>query len=293
MFRELLAAALCVGCGNVVNRASDAGSTADGRTSDGPIADGPSSDGRPPDGPTADAQVPMADVLGGTLRTGCVVALHMDEASWSGAAGEVTDDCGNDNSGTAVGTGTSTVATGVHGRAGSFSGAGCVEIPNAAALHGTTGLTLSTWMFPTQLDGGVNNANGLISKRNDTADQPEYSLSVWTGFRVYVDLDTANDRFASPSVISTNVWTQVTLVYDGTRAVDERTRVYLNGSLDATHAETSASLTPYTSALHVGCTPAPASGTQQGFVGKLDEVVIWNRALSETEVTQWYVNTKP
>src|SRR5882724_8516752 len=106
MFRELMAAALCVGCGNVVNRASDAGST--------------------PEGPTADAQVPMADVLGGTLRTGCVVALHMDEASWSGAAGEVTDDCGNDNAGTAVGTGTSTVATGAHGRAGSFSGAGCV-----------------------------------------------------------------------------------------------------------------------------------------------------------------------
>jgi len=260
MYRQFLAVAVCAGCGNVTTTASDAGPT---------------------------------DVLRGTLRTGCIVALHMDEASWSGAAGEVEDDCGNDNAGTAIGAGTSTVAAGAHGRAGSFSGDGCVEIANASALHGTTGLTLSAWMFPTQLDGGVHNANGVISKRNDVDDQPEYTLSVWTGDRVYVDLDTMNDRFASPRVISTNVWTQVTLVYDGTRAVDERTQVYLDGALDAMHGETSATLTAYTSALHVGCTPAPASNTQQGFVGKLDEVVIWNRALSEPEVTQWYDNTRP
>jgi hypothetical protein len=270
MHRQLLVVALCVGCGDVASPTSDGGPT-----SDGPVAN--------------------ADVLGGTLRNGCVLALHMDEAAWTGAAGEVKDDCGNDNAGTLSGTGTTTVAHGAHGRAGNFTGDGCIDIANAAALHGTTGLTLSAWMFPTMLDGGNNNANGLISKRNDANDQPEYSLSVWTGFRVYVDLDTPNDRFASPAVISTNTWTQVTLVYDGTLPLAKRAQLYISGRLDATQPETSASLTPYTSALHIGCTPAPSASppTQQGFIGQLDEVAIWNRPLTEDEVAQWYVNTKP
>ena len=33
--------------------------------------------------------------------------------------------------------------------------------------------------------------------------------------------------------------------------------------------------------------------TQQNFLGEIDEVVIWNRALSDAEIAQWYTNTKP
>ena len=36
-------------------------------------------------------------------------------------------------------------------------------------------------------------------------------------------------------------------------------------------AEALASLTPTTAPLHVGCMPAPAAGTQQNFVGEIDE----------------------
>src|SRR5262249_12083904 len=129
MQRQLLVLALCAGCGNV-------------------------RDPGPPDAP------PPAELLTGTLRTGCVLALHMDEAAWTGAAGEVKDDCGNDNPGTVIGQGTTTVASGVRGRAGSFSGNACIDIPDAAALHGTTGLTLSAWILPTKLNHG-NDANGI------------------------------------------------------------------------------------------------------------------------------------
>ena len=69
MQRWLVALALTAGCGTVQNPG-------------------------PPDG------APPVDLLSGTLRNGCVLALHMDEASWTGASGEVKDDCGNDNPGT-------------------------------------------------------------------------------------------------------------------------------------------------------------------------------------------------
>ncbi|HEU4732956.1 MAG TPA: LamG domain-containing protein [Kofleriaceae bacterium] len=242
---------------------------------------------------TSDAPPPR-DVLRGTLRDGCVVALHMDEPSWTGAPGEVKDDCGGDNPGTVVGQGTTTTAGGVSGRAGSFSGAACIEIPNADALHGTTGLTLSAWILPTKLNNG-DNANGVISKRNGRGDQPEYSLSVWIANHVYVDLDGETDEFSGTAVITERTWQQLTLVYDGSRPEAQRARIYVNGSLDVTMPEASASLTAYTSALHVGCMPAPTAmpPDDQHFIGELDEVVIWNRALGDSEITDWYNNTRP
>lgn len=277
MKRPLLAVALLVGCGKVENPAGDAG---------GPI-DGP--------GPGVDAGSGAGDLLTGTLRDGCMVALHMDEPSWSGTAGEVKDDCGNDNPGTASGPGTNTVAGGVRGRAGSFAGGGCIEIPNASTLHATTGLTMSAWVFPTAIDGGINNANGIISKRVDTNNQSEYGLSLWLRNHVWaaVDGDAEPDRLEGTVTITTQRWIQLTLVYDGTQLEAQRMRLYLNGSLDTTHRETSATLTAYNSVLHIGCMPAPAAGTQQNFVGQIDEVVLWNRALSEAEIMQWYTSTRP
>jgi hypothetical protein len=41
--------------------------------------------------------------------------------------------------------------------------------------------------------------------------------------------------------------------------------------------------------------PAPTAPTptQQNFIGEIDEVVIWNRALTDAEITQWYTTTRP
>jgi hypothetical protein len=258
MQRRLLLLALVAGCGTVV----------------------------PPG--TSDAPIGTPDLLSGTLRQGCVLALHMDEGSWSGATGEIRDDCGNDNPGTVKGS-ANTVANGVKGRAGSFSGNACIDIPDATALHGSTGLTLSAWILPTALNGV--DSNGVISKRVEMGNQSEYNLYVWTGNHVYVDLDGENDRFSGTAIISNNAWQQLTMVFDGTRMAAQRVRVYVNGSLDVTMPETSSSLTAFTSTLHVGC--MPAATTPQNFIGQLDEVVIWNRALSDAEITQWYATTKP
>jgi hypothetical protein len=246
-----------------------------------------------PDGQTTLDAPPVTEVLTGSLRTGCVLALHMDEASWSGISGEVKDACGNDNPGTLIGQG-NTVPNGAHGRAGSFSGNACIDIPNAETLHGTTGLTLSAWILPTKLNHG-SDANGIISKRTSGNNQNEYSVAVWIGDQVYVDLDGETDRFNGNAVILENMWTQITVVYDGALAATQRASVYLNGTLDVTRPETSAVLTKYASTLHVGCMPAPTAPdpTQQNFIGELDEVVIWNRALNNGEITAWYTATRP
>ena len=55
------------------------------------------------------------------------------------------------------------------------------------------------------------------------------------------------------------------------------------GTLDTT-------LPSYTAPVHIGCIPAPSAmpATQQTFVGDLDNVTIWNRALSDDEIAALY-----
>lgn len=240
------------------------------------------------DAPPVDTPTGFPDVLTGSLRQGCVLALHMDEDKWTGAPNEVVDACGGDNPGTLRGT-ANTVATGVKGRAGDFSGSACIDIPDANVLHGINGLTMSAWIYPKALN--ATDSNGVISKRTAMGNMSEYNLYVWTRNHAWVDLDNEMPRIEGNTAIANDAWTQITMVYDGTKPEAQRVRMYINEKLDLTTTDTKATLTAYTSTLHIGC--MPTATIQQNFIGQLDEVVIWNRALSEAELALWYNNTKP
>lgn len=225
----------------------------------------------------------------GTLRQGCAVMLRMDEASWSGP-GSVADTCGGDHAGTPSGT-IATAEAGVRGRAGQFPGDGCITIADAPALRAASELTMSAWVLPTALNDV--DAYGVISKRVDMASQSAYNLYLWTENHAWVDIEGNDDRFANQAQLANNRWTQLTVVFDGTRAPDQRVRVYIDGSFDVVGAEAAASIAPYTAPLQVGCMPSPSNQTMQYFVGLIDEVAVWTRALSDPEIVQWYTATKP
>lgn len=223
---------------------------------------------------------------------GCVVGLRMDEAAWTAQAGEVLDSCGGDNSGTAV-RGAQPIDDAARGRAGVFPvPSGCIQIANAPTLHATTALTLSAWVYPTALDGI--NPYGVIAKRTDFLfDDAEYTMFVWTDNTVWVDLDSRNDRNHGTRPLRNGQWQQITVVYDGTLPVLQRVTIYVDGVLDAVLRETSASLTPYPSALSVGCLPEiPAFIPQIALGGRIDDAGIWTRAFSAQEVDAWYQATK-
>jgi MSHA biogenesis protein MshQ len=223
---------------------------------------------------------------------GCVVGLPMNEPTWTGQAGEVLDSCGGDNRGTAV-QGAQPVDDAVRGRAGAFPvPSGCVQIADAPALHATTALTLSAWVYPTTLDGI--NPYGVIAKRTDfTMDDAEYTMFVWTDNTVWIDLDSRNDRDHGTRPLRNGQWQQITMVYDGALPIPQRVKIYVDGELDAMLRETSASLTPYPSSLSIGCLPElPATKPQIALGGRIDDAGIWTRAFSAAEVTAWYQATQ-
>jgi hypothetical protein len=99
-------------------------------------------------GRVADAGADAAVAFGAS----CAVGLAMDEAVWTGAAGEVLDSCGGGR-GTAV-QGAQDVDDTARGRTGEFPvPSGCLKIADAPALHATIALTLSAWVYPLALDG--------------------------------------------------------------------------------------------------------------------------------------------
>jgi Concanavalin A-like lectin/glucanases superfamily len=224
------------------------------------------------------------------LKKGCILKATMDEASWAGTGKPVVNACGS-GGGSVVGAGADTALDAERGRVGSFSMDACVDFPSTPELHGSTGLTMSAWVRPTGLNGV--DSNGVISKRNDKNAQSEFGLFVWTGSKVYVDLGNS-DRYQGTAVLSPNVWSQLTAVFDSSLPAADRVRLFINGVADplqhVTIGDLGTSLPSYDAPVHLGCTPAPSvvPPTNQTFRGQLDNVTIWNRALSADELTALY-----
>ena len=232
-----------------------------------------------PDGP------PAVD-----LTRGCALKAQMDETSWPATGNPVLNSCGGAG-GHLTGTGAMPSADAIRGLVGTFSGTACVDFASTAALHGTTGLTMSAWVRPTALDGQT--SNGVITKRMDRSVQSEYALFVWTGSHVWVDFGDS-DRFSGTATLSNNVWVQLTAEFDGTRPMTDRARLFINGVPDplqhTTIGNLDTTLPSYDAPVHIGCTPAPSAmpATQQTFMGQLDNVTIWNRALTDDEIAALY-----
>jgi hypothetical protein len=247
-------------------------------------------------GPPGDDDMPADAPIDGDLTAlfdDCIFHLTMDEPAWTGAADEVIDKCGGHH-GTAIG-GATTGPDGVRGRAGQFiGGTSCVQVADASALQPTSALTASAWIDPAALSP---DSYGVISRRTNVGVDTSYSVFVWTDGgpknRLYVDIDTENDRIPDPNADFLNAWHQVTVVYDGSALTAARLQFYVDGQLSFTAPETSSTIPPTTGTppLSIGC--LPLGGPAQSFVGRIDEVVLWKRALSAAEVAQWHAATKP
>jgi hypothetical protein len=157
-----------------------------------------------------------------------------------------------------------------------------VSVPDANNLDNTSALTIAFWVKPTILDGSP---RGIVSKRTASGTQDAYSVFFYTGNKMYVDIDTGNNRFSTNTVFLTNTWYHVAVTYDGTLAPASRVHVYVNGVLDTTASETSASIPNYASSLTLG---QLGGNPTSYFAGSLDDVRIYNRALSAAEVLGVY-----
>lgn len=199
--------------------------------------------------------------------------LKLNESAGTTAA----DSSGSGNNGTASG-GVAWLPTG--GQllgAADFNGTDSFfTVPDASSLDPTTAFTLSYWFKVNTINGA-----GLVSKRTNFNDNNSYSTFLQTDARLNVDIDSNNDRFTSNTAFATGIWYHVAVVYDGALAAASRARLYVNGVLDVTADETSASIPNNTSTLKVGILNV---GTTAFLDGVVDDVRFYRRALPASEV---------
>jgi len=212
-----------------------------------------------------------------SLSQGLVGYWKMDEASWSGTSADILDSSGNGNEGTANCSGASCTkptggAAGKFGNGGSFDGSqDYVSFSGGYPLSVPQQLTVSFWMNPNAVNEGYIINLGWFTFRFNTS----ASLITLNG------ISTSNTYPQTGNTWTTSSWQHVIVRWDGSKVY-----LYKNGvQIYSTNA--SGTLTAGTSCgQRFGQTDSCGGG---GFYnGNLDEVRVYNRALSPNEVPQLY-----
>jgi hypothetical protein len=205
------------------------------------------------------------------LTDGLVGHWKMDEASWAGTSGEVIDASGNGNNGTA--TNGAITAVGKFGNGGSFDGTDDVVLVSDTnnSLDMANDFTVSFWVNPTS-----SGTKELVAK----AAQGNYEI--WqSSTNLSVRVNGSTPVISASSIFTYGQWTYVTVKYERSLGL---VTIYQNGSYFTNGNNTNAA-SINNSALQIG---AYSDGTSYPFLGKLDELRIYNRALSPDEIVDLY-----
>lgn len=214
--------------------------------------------------------------------SGLAAQWHMDEGTGNST---IYDTTANNNDGTitgavwAVADGgrwyTSTTAGFSTGDSLSLDGTDDYVVVTDSASLDVSKLTIALWFKPGAVASGY-----LVSKWNTDANNRSYSVFL-NGGKVAFDTSTDGSGFVpllSTSSVSAGNWYHVAVVFDG--AASSKI-IYINGTSDKIDGTVSGNLFNSSSDLTMGILDV---GGANYFTGVIDEVSIYNRALSADEV---------
>jgi glucose/arabinose dehydrogenase/PKD repeat protein/chitodextrinase len=203
--------------------------------------------------------------------SGLAAAWGFNEASGTTAA----DASGNNNTATLVG-GPARVA-GKYGNALSFDQVNdYLSVPNSTSLNfGGNAATLSMWINPGSISGD-SVVLGKFWNTNMSSPYYQYGLELSGGKpQFHIGTSAGLAGAGMDTALALNQWTHLAVVFNGTTA-----EFYINGTMVSSKSLL-ASITARGMALRM----AADASTGQFYKGLLDNVRVYNRALSGTEVT--------
>ena len=210
---------------------------------------------------------PTSIMTGATSSSGLVAAYGFNEGTGTTAA---------DNSGTssaATLTNVTWAAPGKYGTGLTFNGTSSYgQIPPPATpLRLTNAMTVEVWMNAATLPTGWHT---LMSRQFGTGVQDSWGLFTrGTNLEFYTNSTTF---IAAP--VTTGTWTHVAGVLDGTAV-----RLYVNGTLVAT-GTTTVPIPNDDNEVVIGASSNGNPLISEFFNGTLDEIRVYNRALSQAEI---------
>ena len=171
--------------------------------------------------------------------------------------------------------------------AGLFSGNEYAIVPNSPSMKIDSTFSINLWMFLNSdfPKDGWWNTKAIFSKDNDypygakifitpTGDD---SLSVYFGTDTWDAKKGFGSKIHRNSLL--NSWHHLVFVFKGTEG-----KLYMDGNLFCTQKSYPSWNSSNGLNLHIGLNGNPAGSYPYKFVGKMDELGFWNRALTETEI---------
>ena len=176
----------------------------------------------------------------------------------------------------AVATGMLTTESGGHGTALNLDGKSWLTIANAKELQITGNQTIAFWMRPQVLGARTNPFNKSYCDEGTMTLEPGGALNYFYG----TSTDKPSDQGILLAAAATvKRWTHVALVRDLTA---KKLTWFKDGKKDIEVAAKFAATTLSTADLLIG------TGYLSPFVGQLDDVGLWARALTAAEIKQMY-----
>jgi YD repeat-containing protein len=216
--------------------------------------------------PASTTQPPQAFESSSQLPSNLVAALSFDEGS-----GSIAHDSAHGHDATIHGA--KWTKEGKYGSALEFNGeSDYLSIPDSSELGLTKAFTLEAWVKPSD----VRTNAPLIEKQ--TKEFYAYQLYAGSKYTAGVpegrtsEADWASEAVTAKEALPTNTWSHVALTYDG-----EKIRIYVNGKLISTAA--GGKVQTSSGALWIG-----GNQFSHYFKGTIDEVRLYNQALSEGQV---------
>ena len=159
-----------------------------------------------------------------------------------------------------------------------------VSVQDSLSLDITNGITIAAWIYPVQYED-----RSILGKilDSDPLGTQAYTLQLSKNGTLHLDWwDSVGNghRLTSTSGVEMNKWSFVAGTYDGSY-----NRLYINGQLVDLSA-TNGTIRATTAPLRIGMW---WSDYPNHFSGTIDEVTVYNRALSEEEVFAHYIYPPP
>lgn len=226
-------------------------------------------------------------LLFGILLTVCVVIVAIVFAQvypvgmisyWTFDEGEGTTafDSVDANNGIISG---ATWATGIVGDALSFDGNDQVVVPNSDSLNFTEAITVALWVKPNGWTGDYE----YVAEKGTWAGNAAWFFFIHHGFHAanFCFVSQGGSQRSCPMLdeVPDGVWSQIVGTYDR-----QNSKIYFNGVLN-NHRAWTEPIRLNSHNVYIG-----SGGGWLYFKGEVDEVAIYNRALTACEIYQHYIN---
>lgn len=215
-----------------------------------------------------------------------IAEYHFDESNWNGISNEVRDDSGNELHGVAKsGADTRQLSPAIIGNPGTcgygvFDGQNdYVEIADSPQFDIRDELTVSTWIYPLFIPRS--GLKSIVSKDTNYEFHLNSSGQIfWWWGGGSRSLTTTGAR------IPINTWTHISIVYSDR---NNSQAIYINGVLRASKS-ISGALSLNNKPFQIG---ADQNVSGRFFLGRIDETMVYNQALTQSEVQQVMTATHP